>query len=425
MLEQTSSSVTTLCPLPWIHLEATQLGEIRPCCMWEGEPLGKVEEFGKQDFQNHPTLKEVRCQMIAGKKPVGCSKCFLMEKTGGQSPRTWEKSIQTGCTYKCLDATGTVESKLLYTNFRFNAICNLACRMCGPWASTRWNSEFNKIHEGEEGISAANYKTNDQEQSKAIYEELSRPLSSLTKIHFAGGEPLLNVEHYQLLDSIIELRRTGVQLSYNTNATVLQFGKWNVIEQWKKFLDLSRSNKLQIALSLDAVGPAGEYIRYGSRWSEIEEVVKRLVQLQKIYKDQVDIPVCPTVSILNVYRFPELIRWSISRGIYVGPINNFVVSPPWYDLRILPESQKRQIKLVLEEQRGESECLDAYIDSTISFMQETVPDTKWHQKEFYKYTKRLDILRNQNFLDINPEFEVWYNFLDRRYRKEVLDNWIV
>lgn len=424
MSEQISSN--TLCPLPWIHLEATQLGEVRPCCMWEGKPLGRVEDFGKVDFQSHPILKEVRCQMIAGKKPAGCSKCFLMEKAGGQSPRTGEGYKRPTLDYK--------DVRLEYTNFRFNATCNLACRMCGPWASTRWNSEFDKIHQGE-GIDHTVYPVNSEKQAKLIYEELDRNFDSIKEYQFAGGEALLVDYHYKLLERIVSEKKSGIHIRYNTNGTLLKLKNYDVLKLWKQCLELG--NTFQVDLSLDAIESAAEYIRYGCTWQTIEQNIQQIEDLRQEWENQRKhwerefiVCICPTVSILNVYRFPDLLRWGIQKKIitedlqYVT-INNFVTSPPWYDLRILPDSQKHQIGLALEEQKGQYKCLDAYIDSTINFMQGTVPDAKWHQKEFYKYTKRLDILRNQNFLDINPEFEVWYNFLDRRYRKEVLDNWIV
>lgn len=423
MLEQTSN---TLCPLPWIHLEATQLGEVRPCCMWEGEALGKVVDFKNQDFQNHPILKKVRCQMLQGKRPEGCKKCFLMEDTGDGSPRTHEVCEHPEHSYDTILEDGTIESKLTYTNFRFNAICNLACRMCGPWASTKWNVDFDRIH-SDENLNHSYYRVNTAVESQQIYEELGKHLYELTEIHFAGGEPLIVEEHYKILNKLIDSRRSGIKICYNTNVTTLRFKNYDVLSMWKAFVELG--NTIQIDLSLDAVGKAAEYIRYGCSWNEVDSVIRQLLEFRSYYPHSVKLFVCPTVSILNVFRYIELFKYCIevglfdSNNIYLIAINNYVTSPPWYDLRILPTSQKLSVKSNLEEFLGNYKRLDTYIKSTINFMQGTVPDAKWHEKEFYKYTKRLDLLRNQNFIEVNPEFEGWFNFLDRKYYNEFIRDW--
>ena len=99
----------------------------------------------------------------------------------------------------------------------------------------------------------------------AIPEDVPDPMISqydnVEKIYFAGGEPLIMPEHFQLLTKLIETGRSkNVTLIYNTNCTILDYKGNNLLDLWKNF------KWVNIGASIDAMGTRIEYIRKGTRW---------------------------------------------------------------------------------------------------------------------------------------------------------------
>ena len=74
-------AIPTLCYLPFMHLEASAIGDVKPCCMTEGpvlddngEPYNLSSCTLKEAFNsNH--MKGMRAEFLAGKKPTNCKKC--------------------------------------------------------------------------------------------------------------------------------------------------------------------------------------------------------------------------------------------------------------------------------------------------------------------------------------------------------------
>ena len=69
------------CVLPWISLEASPIGTVRPCCLADDE---LVDDSGEKfslltaDFgsiQNSNSMRALRQQFLAGEQPQTCRKC--------------------------------------------------------------------------------------------------------------------------------------------------------------------------------------------------------------------------------------------------------------------------------------------------------------------------------------------------------------
>jgi organic radical activating enzyme len=55
-----------------------------------------------------------------------------------------------------------------------------------------------------------------------MWEQLAPHLDYVEQIYFAGGEPLMMAEHYNILDELERRGRFDVRLIYNTNFTHIQ-----------------------------------------------------------------------------------------------------------------------------------------------------------------------------------------------------------
>ena len=81
-------------------------------------------------------------------------------------------------------------------------------------------------------------------------------------------------EHYQILDKLLELGRTDVQIRYSTNFSRFKFGKKHVFDYWRHF------KNLQVWISVDGIGKVGEYVsslKYTTIFSMYLLVVERLL----------------------------------------------------------------------------------------------------------------------------------------------------
>jgi hypothetical protein len=135
--------MSTLCPIPWNHLEVQQNGDLRVCCMCIYEPFGKLEKDGQManikdttldEARNLPMIKELRKSMVNGEKHSMCKQCWDHEAVGLPSKRKSMLKIYGDEGWTLSDPDGTINTKefpLTYLDIRFGNLCNLACRSCG------------------------------------------------------------------------------------------------------------------------------------------------------------------------------------------------------------------------------------------------------------------------------------------------------
>ena len=81
------------CILPWVSLETSPIGTVRPCCLADDElcdDSGNKFELSTATFseiQNSSDMKKLRQQFLDGKKPQTCRKCWNEERSGRKSKR--------------------------------------------------------------------------------------------------------------------------------------------------------------------------------------------------------------------------------------------------------------------------------------------------------------------------------------------------
>mgnify|MGYP001117803061 FL=1 len=81
------------CVLPWISMETSPTGTIRPCCLAEDEIKDEngvpfeLANTAFSDIQNSEHMRDLRQQFLDGKKPKTCQKCWDEEDSGRTSKR--------------------------------------------------------------------------------------------------------------------------------------------------------------------------------------------------------------------------------------------------------------------------------------------------------------------------------------------------
>jgi sulfatase maturation enzyme AslB (radical SAM superfamily) len=228
-------------------------------------------------------MKELRLNMLAGKKSKGCSYCYELEEVGGAP--TFRQLTNTNFSqhYDYVETTnkdGSLEKvKMNYLDIRFNNLCNLKCQTCCHEFSSSWHEDRLKLEP-----SYSSPKVIQVDSDKGLWNELYPLLKTTEQAYFAGGEPLICDQHYKVLDYWLEIGRDDVAIMYQTNFALLSHNKFKVLDYWKKFKFVT------VLASIDDCGPRAEYLRKGTDWPLIEKNRQQL-------KEQ-----CPEVKIFLRYR---------------------------------------------------------------------------------------------------------------------------
>jgi radical SAM protein with 4Fe4S-binding SPASM domain len=404
----------TFCILPWNHLNVQPNGDVYPCCMAPyGETIGNTKNDTLEEIWNGKDMKGIRKQMLKGERPHLCNRCFLIEDSGLTSPRythnrMFEKDIEEAVSKTDPETGEYSEFKLKYWDFRWSNICNFKCRMCGVYSSSKWYEEAKELHNdavGNNGVIQFN-----SESKEDIFEMVDKFIHEVEEIYFAGGEPLVMEEHYLVLEKLIAAGRTDVRLRYNTNFSHLKFKKWDLFGMWQKFIDDPKGN-IQLFASLDAVGKLAEVIRNGTKWDKVYQNVKRCRDAN------MEVHFSPTVSLLNMFFIDELV--DVANELNIDPdklnVNNLLTSPPWYDIRIMPAYLKKELLDKLQDyylNRAPNKYKGVFehgLKSWKTFIDSDFPgDLESAEKRLVYNTLYLDGNRNENFLEVNPQFTQWF-----------------
>lgn len=392
-----------LCAFPWVHMAANQRGEMIICCnTYQNSPIrqdnGQIWKLkdikDPLNYFNSNHYKQIRKEMLEGKEPEYCKKCYDIERNGGRSIR--QNSLDEINIEKLLEktdsSTGEIkELTLNYVHFMWGNKCNLKCKMCDPHSSDQLITEFKQM-----GMLQYNYNQIETfsldwsfEKNKTVLEKIA---PYIERFNVTGGEPLVNNDFleycYYLNDSGYS---KNIKLSFHTNLTVLPT---KFTDTWKNF------HSVTVKVSIDATEDDYEYIRYPGKWNIVEKNINKLKELTEIIP-KLGVEFHTVFSSFNAHAIPKLIRYLLlikSNKILNFPNTLLVTNPDYADSRCIPSSVKKQI---------ESECLNIIesireevnpriqhninnLKSNIKFMLSTDID----QKSFNVFNLKQDKFRN-------------------------------
>jgi sulfatase maturation enzyme AslB (radical SAM superfamily) len=326
--------------------------------------------------------------MLAGKRSKECSACYQREDAGLPSSRQEQLERWTVDTNKQFNP--------VYLDIRLNNICNLKCRMCSSYFSSAIAQEEIEIY----GRTAIVDGTLRNQQRKEALNEIIEFLPYAEKIYFAGGEPLLAPEHYEILERLVDCGNTNLELFYNTNFTRLQFRDIDVLELWQKFSNIT------VGASIDAIGNVAEYVRHGTVWSDIEKNIARL-HLQCPY---VNFTVTSTVGLLNARSLMQLQKsWHQTKKLDISKFSlSVMTSPDHMTVSVLPVEYKTQLDLNISDHikwcRGHgAETLAMQWNNVLNYMWKH--DSSHYLTEFKRLTTTMDKHRKESFNIVFPEYQ--------------------
>ena len=384
------------CSLPWIGIHAWPDGSVFPCCMYNSNtPLGNINKENIADLVNNDEYKKLRQQLLNGEKPAGCNRCYQLEESGVQTLRKSTAVTHSDYETAILNSQELTMGDVKYLDVRFSNICNFKCRTCGPELSSKWGAEIPMLkNEPDPGIIQI-----PREKFWSYYE---KALETADEIVFAGGEALMQEEHYAALQKLIELKKFDTTLMYTTNLSTLKYKQIDLFDIWKKF------NKVQIYASLDASGERAEYLRKGTVWKNIVENRKKIATLPGV-----QFYITPTISLFNVWHFPDFYKEWVGQGL-LDPSNirlNILTHPPRQQANVLKNKHRiidkwneliQWLNLIIEDDNTKNNVTQQFY-SVINFLN-TEPDTKFKLSDRFNFVNgTVDNLRNESLFNTFPE----------------------
>jgi len=396
----------TFCLAPWLSIHTWPDGNTFPCCIWDsGQPVGNINDQSLEQIWNNEKMKQTRTAMVNGEKISACERCYHLEETGDSSYRKrinkdhWNKLHYIDST----DTNGTLNVMNLHLwDIRISNFCNFKCRSCGLGLSSSWYPDAIALGQTPK---KALININD----KASFMDILEPhYKCVDEIYFAGGEPLIMPEHYQILDRLIELGRTDVNIRYSTNFSKLTFKGKHIFDYWKQFPNL------ELYISIDGVGKIGEYVRKGYDYKIFNQNVIDYKNSGIKHTDYAYAITYGTLNYLHLFDmvldfierdFVDKILDKETRTFYFSPISR----PSYYDTVFLPDQFKEKFRKRLEgfelelKKTGISDRFIRIIISKLNTVYKRSISKDFNYKEMSKcknITDKLDKIRKEKFLDV-------------------------
>jgi len=394
------------CVLPWVSLETSPIGTVRPCCLAEEEIVdnnGNKFDLNTASFvniQNSNYMQTLRQEFLDKKQPSACRKCWREERSGRTSKR-----IHTLDRLKHMltDSLWTADAKpLMFLDLKLGNICNLKCRICGSWSSSQFAvEELATLAPDEDRKTNHHYvmlkKGAWPRENPSFWKEIDQVVDQIRYIEFTGGEPFMIQEHFDMLRGLVDRGIAGnIEIHYNTNGT--QYPE-DADAIWKHF------KLVEIAFSIDDVGDRFEYQRTNAKWQEVCRNIGWFRTLREHYSN-IQLQVCATVNVFNVLYLEELAKWIATQN-FDFVYWNIMHEAYYFSISTLPDNAKSAIATQLQQAKVDDRTRQEF-SQIIDFMNRGVGlDGNILRMKIAD----LDRKRNQNLSVIEPELATLINYV--------------
>lgn len=388
-------------------------------------------------LHNTPEKKEDRRMMQAGERPPGCEYCWKIEDMGRNSisDRVYKSKLYSEndlITAKNLPVDQDVNLQTL--EIAFDRTCNLACSYCNPAFSTTWVKDIrnngpyeNLISDGRNHFThkhdtAQRYKPGEvNPYVEAFFEWWESDLhETLQELRITGGEPLMSIHTWKLLDWFKHNRgKSKTKLAINSNLVMPQ-------EKLQDFIDKSSGiEQMDVYTSNESIGAQSEYIRDGMDWQLWNQNVIDLLECDHVRGLH---SMC-TINALCLDGLPDYLTYLVNlKEIYGRDKVNFTLNilrfPSFQSALVLPDSSKNYYREKLLEWKDkhashpemhehEIEHLNRLIDY-LQVVDKPHSDTFEMPQllnDFRSFYNQYDKRRGKDFTSCFPRLREWYQSL--------------
>jgi len=390
----------TFCPLLFQHLATHPHGGVTHCCIADHRQARSSAKDGENryynlnrdtvfDTMNSETFRKARLQVLGGKKPQACMRCYSEEDKGMQSKRLEEiknyPEYTVGVARDATDDTGYMKDvQLEFVELRLGNVCNVKCRTCNPASSSKWRNDYDQLQK------ATTFKLTDYNtmegfrwpEREGFWEDLLQHCDNVKTFYINGGEPTLIKQHFKFLERLVDMGKTDIKLWYNINMTNMNE---DIIALWRKF------DHVKVSCSIDDLGDRNHYIRFPTEW---DTVMKNFLRLKE---EDFELDVTQTVSWMNYSTLGDFYNFfHREHGVWVH--HNYVYDPDILSPAVLPKAMRDSIH------NRFSNIFDDWKMNELKNMFGG-PDNKAKWESAIEYTKKLDTIREHTIVDYLDEFK--------------------
>jgi sulfatase maturation enzyme AslB (radical SAM superfamily) len=358
-------------------------------------------------------MKTVRKQILNSERPDICKPCFDLEDQGVESLRQRhingiipEARINLyPDALNLLNEDYSMPFEIPTIEIKINNLCNLKCRMCNPLDSTQWNDwvEVEEFYKEENNylfdtVNNLNLKKKPYiglfEEKDHFWKNLEKLLPYLRRVEFAGGEPLMDPNHYKILD-LLKSHGNSIEIKYATNGTTLGIKGRSIHDYWPYFKSVA------VNVSLDGIQEVYNYIRGNGNFNEVEKNIKEIQTIPNVSR----VVGAFTAQAGNILQAAECIDYFINEMNIIF-YSHRVSYPNCLSAQVLPiELKILAIDRLLDvkERIVHFENIKKYpilekitnqqIQDNINYLQSKDQNKLW--LNFLKFNQTLDKTRNQ------------------------------
>lgn len=301
-VEHTPTPGTAACGAPFGHLVLYPDGSARACCITNAV-LGNVSDASLHDIWFGMRREDQAARLTRHDFSAGCEACgaeLALEGRDGAYATSFDHlrpGPESGSRTRRYPAS-------IY--FNLSNVCNLQCAQCDGELSSA-------IRRHRERLPARRSPYGDD-----FFASLREFIPHLERAEFAGGEPFLAPETFQVLDLLAQLAPL-VPCTVITNGT-----QWN-----RRVRAALRRHRFDVKLSLDGATPTTfESIRVGASFDEVVANVGRFIDYTRSVGTRFEISHCLMPA--NVHEFGALLRLADSWEVEVAV--SVVRDPPEHSL---------------------------------------------------------------------------------------------
>jgi sulfatase maturation enzyme AslB (radical SAM superfamily) len=416
------STSKTFCMHPFTGLATREDGAVKVCC--RSQPVGWIQEQSMEDIWNGTAMREVRRQVLCGDRPEVCKPCFDLENQGVESLRQRHingviPEARINLYPNALDSLRddyTMPFEFPTMEIKINNLCNLKCRMCNPLDSTSWQDwdQVKPFYEKENNYLVPTVAKLVRKPGQYIgpfddtenwWNSFEKLLPHFKRVEFAGGEPLMDPQHYKILDMLKPYGK-NIEIKYATNGTTLGISKGRTIhDYWPHFRSVA------VNVSLDGIHDVYNYIRGNGNFSQVEANIKEIQKIPNVSR----VVGAFTAQAGNMLQMAECIDYFINEMNIVF-YSHRVSYPNCLSAQVLPQDLKDEAirrlqavesRLFTFENIKNNLLLEKVtrqqIKDNINYLQAKDQFHLW--QDFLEFNRQLDATRNQNLLDTVPEFK--------------------
>lgn len=327
------------CTVPWYEVHINADGTYHSCGAQPNKISGTAEAkkynvhsmtIDEWVVSQHQTL--ARHGKLHGVSEPLCGMCYHEESIGSVSKRVRENlrsNIEPLQFYETFnkDYFQSLKPNINSYHISLGNECNLACRICGPTASSK--IAVAEIKAGTyNGPARMNWTEDESAWNHVVSTICNTP--DLKFVHLIGGETLLNPKLENLIDQLIEANKTNIYLGFTTNGTVFN-------QQLMEKLNAFRH--VDVGISIECTGQLNDMIRQGSHTEEVLDNIDLYLKHRK--EGHVYITVRPVPSALSIHKLDDLYKWCVSRKLDV--MTNILTRPDYLQIAQLPPDVKERL----------------------------------------------------------------------------------